>query len=292
MITASVSGTDRVAERTVESVVVDACRMLQAAIDAGDAPPDLSTLSSSCGYSASHFQRVFKQHTGVSPKAWVQAAKAERVRAQLAAGAPVTTAIYAAGYSSSGRFYEAADAALGMTPTSFQQRGAGETIRFSVGACSLGQVLVASTSRGVCAVTLGDDADALVLDLQRRFAQATLVGADAAHDAVAAIVLAIVDGEGPGSSLPLDLRGTAFQQRVWQALRAVPAGSTVSYAELATAIGAPTSSRAVAQACGANPTAVVVPCHRVVRADGGLSGYRWGVERKAQLLVREGARAP
>jgi AraC family transcriptional regulator of adaptative response/methylated-DNA-[protein]-cysteine methyltransferase len=277
---------------SVAAVVESACRVLQDAVDAGEAPPDLSTLSSSCGYSASHFQRVFKQHTGVSPKAWVQAAKARHVRAQLEAGTSVTTAMYAAGYSSSGRFYEAADAALGMTPTSFQQRGAGETIRFSVGACTLGQVLVASTTRGVCAVTLGDDAEALVLDLQRRFAKAVIVGADAAHDAVAAVVLAIVDGEAPGSSLALDLRGTAFQQRVWQALRAVPAGATVSYAELADAIGAPTSSRAVAQACGANPAAVVVPCHRVVRRDGGLSGYRWGVERKARLLVREGARTP
>lgn len=277
---------------SVAAVVESACRTLQDAVEAGEAPPDLSTLSSSCGYSASHFQRVFKQHTGVSPKAWVQAAKARHVRAQLEAGTSVTTAMYAAGYSSSGRFYEAADEALGMTPTSFQQRGAGETIRFSVGACTLGQVLVASTTRGVCAVTLGDDAEALVLDLQRRFAKAVIVGADCAHDAVAAVVLAIVDGEAPGSRLALDLRGTAFQQRVWQALRAVPAGATVSYAELADAIGAPTSSRAVAQACGANPAAVVVPCHRVVRRDGGLSGYRWGVERKARLLVREGARSP
>jgi AraC family transcriptional regulator of adaptative response/methylated-DNA-[protein]-cysteine methyltransferase len=274
------------------AVVESACRTLQNAVDAGEPPPDVATLSSSCGYSASHFQRLFKQHTGVSPKAWAQAAKARRARALLEAGMSVTTTMYAAGYSSSGRFYEAADAAFGMTPTSFQQRGAGETVRFSVGACTLGQVLVASTKRGVCAVTLGDDAEALVVDLHRRFAKATIVGADAAHDAVAAIVLAIVDGEAPGRSLPLDLRGTAFQQRVWQALRAVPAGSTVSYAELAEAIGAPTSSRAVAQACGANPAAVVVPCHRVVRRDGGLSGYRWGVERKAALLVREGARSP
>jgi AraC family transcriptional regulator of adaptative response/methylated-DNA-[protein]-cysteine methyltransferase len=177
-----------------------------------------------------------------------------------------------------------------MTPTTFPQRGTGESIRFSVGVCTLGQVLVASTTRGVCAVTLGDDAEALVLDLQHRFAKATIVEADAAHDDVAALVFAIVDGEAPGSGLLLDLRGTAFQQRVWQALRAVPVGTTVSYAELAVAIGAPTSSRAVAQACGANPAAVVVPCHRVVRRDGGLSGYRWGVERKARLLAREGAR--
>ncbi|HEY1100509.1 MAG TPA: bifunctional DNA-binding transcriptional regulator/O6-methylguanine-DNA methyltransferase Ada [Myxococcota bacterium] len=274
----------------VVAVVVAACRSIDAAVVAGDDVPDLEALASTAGLSRFHFQRVFAQHTGLTPLLWAQAARARVLRNSLDDGDSVTAAIHAAGYGSTSRFYDKSADVLGMTATTYKRGGAGETIRFSVGPCALGQVLVASSSRGVCAVSLGDDPQALIDELHARFDKATIVGADAAHDDVAATVIAVVEGRAAGSSLPLDLRGTAFQQQVWRALRDIPVGSTVSYAQLAETIGAPSSSRAVAQACGANSVAVIVPCHRVVRADGGLSGYRWGVERKRALLEREGAR--
>lgn len=266
-------------------LVTAACRALE-----GDDAPDLDALAAAAGYSRFHFHRVFKTATGVTPKAWAQAARAKRVREALVDGSTVTAAMYDAGFNSSGRFYEQSTAMLGMKPEAFKNGGPGEEIRFAVASSSLGAVLVASSTIGVCAITLGDDPQALVLDLQDRFPKATLVGADAAYEAVVAIVVGLIEAPGIGLSLPLDVRGTAFQQRVWSALREVPAGTTVSYTQLAEKIGAPTSSRAVAQACGANAIAVAVPCHRVVRADGGLSGYRWGIDRKQALLVREGAR--
>ena len=182
---------------------------------------------------------------------------------------------------------ETAGARLGMTPTSYRKGGVGETIRFAVGACSLGSILVAATERGVCAILLGDDPDMLLRDLQDRFPRAELIGGDAAFEAMVAQVVGFVEAPGTGLDLPLDIGGTAFQQRVWQALRAIPAGRTASYGEIAKLIGEPAAVRAVARACGANPIAVAIPCHRVVRSDGGLSGYRWGVERKRDLLNRE-----
>ncbi|MEM6927174.1 MAG: methylated-DNA--[protein]-cysteine S-methyltransferase, partial [Myxococcota bacterium] len=199
----------------------------------------------------------------------------------------ITDAIYDAGYPAPGRFYAESDALLGMTPKAFRGGGRGETIRFAVAQGSLGAVLVAATTRGVCAVLLGDDAEALVEDLQARFAEANLEGADPSFDATVAIVVGLVDHPGDAPELPLDLRGTAFQRRVWRALTQIPAGETRTYTEIAAAIGSPRSSRAVAGACAANPVAVIVPCHRVVRADGGLSGYRWGIDRKRTLLQRE-----
>jgi len=174
-----------------------------------------------------------------------------------------------------------------MTPTAYRAGGAQTEIRFAIGQCSLGAILVARSERGVCAILLGDDPDALARDLQDRFPQAQLIGGDAGFEQWMAQVVGFVDAPGLGLNLPLDLRGTAFQQRVWQALRAIPPGHTASYTEIAKRIGAPTSARAVAQACGANALAVAIPCHRVVRSDGGLSGYRWGVERKRALLDRE-----
>jgi AraC family transcriptional regulator of adaptative response/methylated-DNA-[protein]-cysteine methyltransferase len=202
----------------------------------------------------------------------------------------VTDAIYEAGFGSGSRFYERAGDLLGMTPAAFRAGGADTAIRFAVGECSLGSILVASTPVGVCAILLGDDPDTLAQDLQDRFPRATFVGGDPAFEAVVSRVVAFVDAPATGLDLPLDVRGTAFQQRVWQALRRIPAGSTASYAEIARRIGAPASARAVAQACAANPLAVAIPCHRVVRRDGGLSGYRWGIERKRELLDREGRR--
>jgi AraC family transcriptional regulator of adaptative response/methylated-DNA-[protein]-cysteine methyltransferase len=201
----------------------------------------------------------------------------------------VTEAIYQAGFSSGGRFYEIADEVLGMTPTSYRAGGLNTEIRFAVGDCSLGSILVAQSAKGVCAILLGDDADALVRDLQDRFPRATLVGGDAAFEQTVARVIGFVEDPAGGLGLPLDVRGTAFQQRVWQALREIPAGSTATYTEIAARIGAPNGARAVAQACGANPLAVAIPCHRVVSTDGSLSGYRWGVERKRNLLQKEGA---
>ena len=216
--------------------------------------------------------------------------RAERVREELSrSGTTVTEAIYGAGFNSGGRFYETADQVLGMTPTDYRAGGATTEIRFAVGECSLGSILVARSEKGVCAILLGDDPDALARDLQDRFPHARLVGGDAGFEDLVAKVVGLVEAPAIGLDLPLDIRGTAFQQRVWQALREIPAGATASYAEIAERIGSPRSIRAVAQACAANPLAVAIPCHRVVRTDGALSGYRWGVERKRTLLDRERA---
>ena len=199
----------------------------------------------------------------------------------------MTDAIHEVGFGSASRFYEASEKVLGMPPASYRRGGRAETIRFALGECSLGSILVAATARGVCAILLGDDPEVLLRDCEDRFASARLVGADEAFEKLVARAIALVEAPALGHDLPLDLRGTAFQQRVWQALRDVPAGSTESYADIAARLGAPGAARAVARACAANPVAVAIPCHRVVRRDGGLSGYRWGVERKAALLERE-----
>lgn len=200
----------------------------------------------------------------------------------------MTEGLYAAGFGSSGRFYEASDRALGMKPTTLQKGGKAMRIEFAVGESTLGSVLVARSERGVCAILLGDDPAALAQDLERRFPAAALVAGDVAFAALVARVVCLVEAPGTAPDLPLDVRGTAFQQRVWEALRRIPAGSTATYTELAEVLHSPKSVRAVAQACAANPLAVVVPCHRVVRSDGGLAGYRWGLERKRALLAREG----
>jgi AraC family transcriptional regulator, regulatory protein of adaptative response / methylated-DNA-[protein]-cysteine methyltransferase len=269
------------------ALVARSCR----AIEAASGAPRLAALAAQAGLSPSHFHRVFKSITGVTPQAYASAQRAKRVRRELRKeGRTVTEAIYAAGFNSNGRFYESSDQLLGMTPTHYRGGGADQEIRFAVGECSLGSVLVAASGKGVCAILLGDDPNALARELQDRFPRATLVGGDAAFERTVARVVGLIERPGIGLDLPLDVRGTAFQQRVWQALRKIPAGKTTTYSELATRIGAPSSVRAVAGACAANPTAVVIPCHRVVRTDGSLSGYRWGVERKRQLLAREGAR--
>jgi AraC family transcriptional regulator of adaptative response/methylated-DNA-[protein]-cysteine methyltransferase len=211
------------------------------------------------------------------------------VRAGLGRRSTVTEAIYDAGFNSGGRFYATSDEMLGMTPGNYRAGGSHTDIRFAVGECSLGSILVAQSAKGVCAILLGDDPDALLRDLQDRFPRATLIGGDSRFENVVALVVGLVETPAIGLDLPLDVRGTAFQQRVWRALRAIPAGETVSYADLAAKIGSRKAARAVAQACAANPLAVAIPCHRVVKHDGSLSGYRWGVERKRALLEREGA---
>jgi AraC family transcriptional regulator of adaptative response/methylated-DNA-[protein]-cysteine methyltransferase len=270
------------AERQAEAVA-RACRLIDEALD----EPGLDTLARACGMSRFHFHRVFKAHTGITPKAYAAARRAERLQRGLAQASSVTAAAYDAGFNSSGRFYAATPGVLGMTPSRYRAGGSGEAIHFAVAECSLGALLVAATGKGICAILLGDDPEPLVRDLQERFPKAELVGAEPGFERTVAQVVAFVEAPRIGLDLPLDVRGTAFQQRVWQALRQVPAGQTVSYAELAERLGMPQGARAVAGACAANPVAIAIPCHRVVRNDGALSGYRWGVERKRTLLERE-----
>ena len=270
------------AQRQADAVA-RACRL----IESSDAPPTLDALARAVGISRYHLHRVFKSITGVTPKAYADAHRADRVRAELPKRATVTDAIYEAGFNSNGRFYAHSAQTLGMQPRDYRTGGSGASIRFAVGQCSLGSILVAATERGVCAITLGDDPDALVRDLQDRFPSATLTGGDAAFERWVATVVGFVEAPRLGLDLPLDVRGTAFQQRVWRALREIPPGSTASYADIAMRLGEPKAVRAVAQACAANALAVAIPCHRVVRKDGALSGYRWGVERKRELLKRE-----
>jgi AraC family transcriptional regulator of adaptative response/methylated-DNA-[protein]-cysteine methyltransferase len=263
--------------------VAELCRLIENA----ESVPSLETLATYAGLSVYHLHRVFKAVTGLTPRAYAAAHRANRVRTELDRSSTVTDAIYGAGYSSNGRFYEEANGVLGMTPTNYRAGGTNMDIRFAIGECSLGSILVAASERGVCAILLGDDPDELARELQDRFPHAMLIGGDAAFEALVAKVVGFVEAPRLGLDLPLDVRGTAFQQRVWQALREIPAGKTVSYTEIAKRIGVPKSVRAVGQACGANSLAVAIPCHRVVRNDGGLSGYRWGVERKRALLARE-----
>ncbi|AGT11142.1 bifunctional DNA-binding transcriptional regulator/O6-methylguanine-DNA methyltransferase Ada [Paracoccus aminophilus] len=265
------------------ALVAEACRLIAEA----DEPPNLQALADRLGMSPHHFHRQFKAMTGLTPRAWGEAERARRLRDGLAAGESVTGAIYGAGYNSSSRFYEKSAETLGMTASAYRKGGAAATIRFALADCSLGALLVAQSDRGICAITLGDDPEALLRELQDRFPKAELIGADPEFEKLVAEVVGFVEAPAIGLDLPLDIRGTAFQQRVWQALREIPSGETASYAEIATRIGAPKSVRAVAQACAANRLAVAVPCHRVLRSDGALSGYRWGVERKRQLLARE-----
>lgn len=267
------------------AAVAKACRLIEASEDL----PDLEALAEAAGMSRFHFHRIFRAVTGVTPKAFAAARRSQRVRDELSRSDTVTEAIYGAGFNSSGRFYATAPDVLGMTPTRFRAGGTGASIRFAVGECSLGSILVATTGKGVCAILLGDDPGALVRDLQDRFPNAELIGGDRDFERLVAKVVGFVEAPALGLHLPLDVRGTAFQQRVWQALREIPAGSTASYTEVAARIGSPKAVRAVAHACASNALAVAIPCHRVLRNNGALSGYRWGVERKRALLAREAA---
>ncbi len=272
-------------EELYATTIAEACR----AIEAADEAPSLAKLAQAAGLSTFHFHRVFKAVTGVTPKEYAMAQRASRVRDELARSATVTDAIYDSGFNSNSRFYEKSEGILGMTPRAFRAGGVNHDIRFAVGQCSLGAILVASSAKGICAILMGDDPDALVRNLQDRFPRANLIGGDAGFEQLVARVVGFVEAPAIGLDLPLDLRGTAFQQRVWQALREIPVGQTASYAEIAQRIGSPKAVRGVAQACAANAVAVAIPCHRVVRSDGALSGYRWGVERKRALLERENA---
>lgn len=265
------------------AAVTAACRRIEAAEEV----PDLDTLAAQAGLSRFHFHRVFKRLTGLTPKAYAAAHRAERIRGGLPGCRTVTEALYEAGFQSNGRFYAESARLLGMKPEIFRRGGPGEIIRFAIGACSLGAILVASSEKGICSILIGDDPEALASDLQDRFPKAEIIGDDSGFEETVAKVVGFVEAPGIGLDLPLDIRGTAFQQRVWQALQEIPAGSTATYTEIARKLGAPEAVRAVAGACAANRIAVAVPCHRVVRTDGGLAGYRWGVARKRELLRRE-----
>ncbi|MBB5353884.1 AraC family transcriptional regulator of adaptative response/methylated-DNA-[protein]-cysteine methyltransferase [Haloferula luteola] len=264
-------------------MVENACRLIQQS----EIEPSLDDLATSVGMSKHHFHRLFVQKMGMTPKAYMKALRAERMRGELTRGGSVTRAIYDAGYQSNRQFYEEATQILGMSPKQYQAGGKGERIGFALGQCSLGSVLVASSMKGICALSLGDDPERMVEALKRRFAQAELIRNDPPYERLVARVVEWIDSTSMAWDLPLDIRGTAFQQRVWQALRKVPSGSRRTYSELAEELGNPHAVRAVASACAANELAMVIPCHRVVRRDGSLSGYRWGVERKKLLLERE-----
>lgn len=267
------------------ALVTRLCRRIETAPRA----PTLAELGNWAGMSPYHLHRVFKRVTGLTPRDWAAAHRVRRLKTELGGKRKVTDAIYEAGYGSTGRFYEEAASRLGMTPRAWRAGGAAAEIRFAVGECSLGSILVARSLRGICAILLGDDPAALLRELQDQFPAARLIGGDRSFEKLVARVVGLVETPGVSLDLPLDVRGTAFQQRVWRALRRIPPGRTLSYSELARRIGAPDATRAVAGACAANTLAVAIPCHRVVRQDGSLSGYRWGIERKRALLAREQA---
>jgi len=265
------------------ALIADACRAMERA----DSVPRLSVLARSAGLSPSRFHRVFKSVTGVTPRAYATALRAERAGQSLRSSRTVTEAIYASGFGSSGRFYEAAPERLGMTPTQMRAGGRGLTIRHATGRSWLGVVLVAATDRGICAIMFGDKAEPLVRDLKERFSHAKLVAGDRDFQRTVRAVAEYVRRPAAGLELPLDIIGTAFQQQVWELLRKIPAGATSTYTEIAKRLGKPSAVRAVASACAANPISVAIPCHRVVRSDGSLAGYYWGIERKRRLLDRE-----
>jgi AraC family transcriptional regulator, regulatory protein of adaptative response / methylated-DNA-[protein]-cysteine methyltransferase len=270
------------------ALVTHACRLLEEAVEF----PDLASLAAEIGLSKHHFQRVFKQVTGLTPKAYTQGLRAGRLRDALAGQVPVTQAIYEAGYQSQSRFYEQSQQLLGMSASQYRAGGERVRIQFALGECDLGAILVARTERGLCAILLGGHPEPLLKDLQKRFPKAELVGGEQDFEQWMAQVVGFVEAPRLGLALPLDIRGTAFQQRVWQALTEIPPGTTASYTDIAERLGSPKAVRAVAGACAANALAVAIPCHRVVRSDGGLSGYRWGVERKRALLTRERHQPP
>ncbi|RZL01924.1 MAG: bifunctional DNA-binding transcriptional regulator/O6-methylguanine-DNA methyltransferase Ada [Rubrivivax sp.] len=268
--------------------VSQACQAIERNTAQGEAALSLDELAGQVGLSPHHFHRIFKSATGLTPRQYHQAVQARRVAESLKGASTVTAAIYEAGFSSSGRFYEGAGASLGMSPNSLRQGAAGEQIRHTVERSPLGMMLVAATPRGVCAIEFGDDPAALVAGLKARFPKAAFEPGDAPFRQWVAQILAYLDVPKGSLDLPLDVQGTAFQRRVWQALQDIPRRQTISYSELARNLGQASAVRAVASACANNHIALAIPCHRVVRTGGALAGYRWGLARKAELLRREG----
>jgi len=257
-------------------------------IDEDELLPSLKELAQGAGLSPFHFQRLFKKTIGVTPKQYAMERRASRLREHLRKGSSITGAMYEAGFASSSRFYEKATATLGMKPSAYKNGAQDVQIRFAVVPCFLGFVLVAATPQGICAIDFGDTAKALEENLRRRFPKAVFQETDPVFTAMVPKVLALLEEPHRGRpDLPLDVQGTAFQRRVWMALQAIPPGDTVSYSDIAFRLGKPKAARAIARACAANPLAVAIPCHRVVRRNGHLGGYRWGLERKRALLERE-----
>ena len=272
---------------SVRSPVEAACAHIRAN---PDPPPSLAELAGLVGYSPGHFQRVFKKATGVSPKQFADACRVERLRANLKRPTTVTAAMLDAGYGSSSRLYERAADHLGMTPGAYRRGGPRARVRYTVGRCDLGRVLLAATDQGVCGLSLGDSEGELEAWVRDEFPAAEIERADGELSGWLRAVLDHLAGELPDPALPLDVRGTAFQRRVWEELRRIPAGETRTYTQVAAAVGAPAAVRAVARACATNPVSVLTPCHRVVGVDGSMRGYRWGVGRKQKLLEREAGR--
>jgi AraC family transcriptional regulator, regulatory protein of adaptative response / methylated-DNA-[protein]-cysteine methyltransferase len=272
---------------SIEERLTAAVRQACALIGAAEGTPDFDAVAGAVGLSRHHLHRAFKRIVGVTPGAYFKSLREGRAVAGLKAGASVTEAIYDAGYGSASRFYETLAPKLGLKPGAYTKGGAGEVIRFAVGECSLGSILVAATEKGICAIELGEEPQELVEELQRRFRNATLIGGDAGFEEIVAAAVGLVEDPSRGLGLPLHVRGTAFQLKVWEALRAIPPGETATYKEVAAKAGVPAAIRAVGSAIGSNKIAVAIPCHRVIRTGGALAGYRWGVERKAALLARE-----
>jgi len=268
---------------TAPEAIAQACQL----IEASETPPSLDRLAQAAGLSRFHFHRVFKSELGMTPKQYADAVRQERARKTLAGGGSVTDAIYEAGYQNPARFYQNAVSALGMRPGDYRAGGRGQTIWYALADCAFGRALIAGTARGLCAIFLGESDNDLRADLEARFPSARLVTADEAVAGCVSETLKYIEWPDALFRLPLDIQGTAFQQKVWAALRDIPFGGTATYSDIARKIGTPSATRAVASACGANPVAVAVPCHRIVRADGGMGGYRWGVPRKQALLARE-----
>ncbi len=274
-----------------QAVVRDACGQIDASVAASGAIPSLEALAARAGYSRFHFLRMFRDHTGVTPRSYAEGVRARRLSASLADGTRVADAVADAGYGSESRVYEKTAALLGMTPGAARRGGQGETIRTAFADCPFGRLLVGATDKGVCFIGFAEPDDALLGDLRRRFPRAEVVADDAALAETVHAVLAFLQEPKQALDLPLDLRGTAFQQRVWRTLCLIPAGETRTYAQLAAMVGNPAAIRAVARSCAVNPVSLAVPCHRVIGSDGGLTGYRWGVPCKQALLQRERAAA-
>jgi AraC family transcriptional regulator of adaptative response/methylated-DNA-[protein]-cysteine methyltransferase len=263
--------------------IARACRL----IEKSEEMPALAALAKHADMSVFHFHRTFKTVTGLTPNDYAAAHRGQRLRSSLERSNTVTDAIYDAGFNSSGRAYENTNHVLGMTPSQFRAGGADTDIFFAIAQSSLGSILVAQSEKGVCSILIGDDPVALARELQDQFPKANLLGDQPGYEDIVAKVLGLIEQPGIGLDLPLDIRGTAFQRRVWKALQQIPPGSTATYTDIAKQIGSPKAVRAVAQACASNVIAVAIPCHRVIRTDGALSGYRWGVARKSALLSRE-----
>lgn len=279
----SVLAWSTLATMTPSIAILDACRLIQSS----PVLPTLDVLAQSARMSRFHFQRCFRKEVGITPRQFASALRDERIRGALAKGGDIQQALLDAGFGSSSRFYDGAIDRLGMKPSQYQDKGRGACIRVSMGECSLGSFLVAASDDGICQISLGDEPEALFRELQDRFAHATLKGSDPSLDAQVVQVVSMLENPSMSTALPLDIRGTVFQQQVWSVLRQIPCGQTLSYSEVARLVGRPLAHRAVASACAANHLAVAIPCHRVVKNDGALSGYRWGVERKRKLLDQE-----